>query len=314
MEPQCDRLAPCCYPDYAGQIIQGLQTPRECLRLGGVTVAEDESCGMGACCMGCGRCVENTLEGECTGLGGQFQGEDSFCGGCTGEGACCLPAGGCISPVSILECVNRGGVFYGETWSDEPIMCADVDCPPELTGACCLQDGSCEDALTTTECNDAGGTFMGVGALCEDPQVDCTAPEEDGVCCDLGGRCRDRWSNPGINLTAYCHAIPGATWLPGETDCSLLDPALCWGACCDYYGCTGLQSPTSCGYTSGTFQGVGTSCYDSDTVRNCWGACCHVTGICWTLTHEVCDATYLTTFMGMGTTCGFGGITCPETA
>ena len=169
VEPYCGELARCCYPDETGQIIQVWQTPSECARLGGMI---RESCGIGACCMGCGRCVDNTLEGECDGLGGQFQGDGSSCGGgCEGAGACCLPDGGCDSPVSVVECTNNGGIFHGNKWGDPPVTCDDVDCPqppePPARGACCSSMGLCIADVTLDTCDALNGTFMGEGTVCD---------------------------------------------------------------------------------------------------------------------------------------------------
>jgi hypothetical protein len=123
----------------------------------------------GACCLGAN--CQYLTQGECTDIGGAYQGDGTDCGSteCNlGTGACCLSSGSCAT-VSESQCNNVGGTYQGDN-----VPCDDELCALPPTGACCY--GS---TCTVTEEPDCGGTYMGDETTCDnDP---CTANNFAGI-------------------------------------------------------------------------------------------------------------------------------------
>ena len=162
--------------------------------------------GVGACCYSDGSCDDGVLQGDCTALGGTFQGDGSTCALVTCNAAavpCCFPStGNCLDVLTAADCVNAGGVVSGAPGQ----ACGAIICFPE--GACCLPDGSCADGLSPEDCAALSGAFQGDGTTC----ATSSCPQPIGACCFDTGFC--------VQLTEANCLNAGATWMGFGTDCT----------------------------------------------------------------------------------------------
>jgi hypothetical protein len=137
---------------------------------------------VGSCCTPDGLCVDNALEADCTGIGGEWTfGETCSSVECeppSDDVPCCFAAtGGCLE-LSESNCLAAGGVPGAAGTS-----CLQHSCFPE--GAVCMPNGTCLDGLTPEEAEVIGGTFMGDGTTC----ASITCPEPTAACCFGSGFC-----------------------------------------------------------------------------------------------------------------------------
>ena len=137
---------------------------------------------VGSCCTPDGLCVDNTLEADCVGTGGEWTLEGICssvdCEPPSDDVPCCFAAtGGCLE-LPELDCLSAGGVP-----GPSGVSCLQHSCFPE--GAVCMPNGSCLDGLTPEEAEVIGGTFMGDGTTC----ASITCPEPTAACCFGSGFC-----------------------------------------------------------------------------------------------------------------------------
>ncbi|MCP3903594.1 MAG: hypothetical protein GY715_08150 [Planctomycetes bacterium] len=126
----------------------------------------------GGCCLTGGTC-ELTNPGDCSTMGGTFQGIGTSCSPnpCTPPdptGACCATDGTC-SVATAGDCAGTGGIYQGDDMPCSPNPCT----PPDPTGACCATDGTCSVA-TAGDCATTGGTYQGDDMPCD--AGTCTPP------------------------------------------------------------------------------------------------------------------------------------------
>ncbi len=227
-----------------------------------------------------------------------------------GVGNACTP-GACVQSVgctieTAAECSSLGGSFQGPG----------TDCPtvgePDPMGACCKADGSCE-FLTLADCDEIEGAYQGDNVLCED--ADCPLPT--GACCG-GESCSDV-------TFQECNSLEGSYQGDGTSCDDELDPCFVpVGACCfisninnglatgDVLGleCLELEAFLCVELFNGTFQGVGTTCFDlPDPCAPPPGACCYLNGTCSEEELFNCQKSG-GTFQGFGVLCS--EVSCPQ--
>ena len=155
-------------------------------------------CGLGACCLPQGLCIDMDAT-KCGTGGGTFTPGASCAAGfqCKVKAACCFPSGICKDVIA-EECVAGGGTSVIGATCATPGICV---VPP--AGACCLPDGSCK-ALSHEECQANKGAWSADG--------DCGQKSwcfQLGACCTADGGC--------LELDAPKCIEKGGLWEPGHT-------------------------------------------------------------------------------------------------
>jgi len=278
---------------------------------------DDNNDGVGNACT-LGACVQSvvcTIEtaAECSSLGGSFQGPGTECP-TVGEpdpmGACCKADGSCEF-LTLVDCDEIEGIYQGDN-----VLCEDADCPLPA-GACCLPNGDCVNA-TEMSCTTQDGTYQGDGSNCE--TAEC--PQPTGACCG-GESCSD------VTLEE-CNSLEGSYQGDGTSCDDELDPCFVpVGACCLVTGfnndtianglargdvsgpeCLELEAFICVELFNGTFQGVGTTCFDlPDPCAPPPGACCYSNGTCSEEEVVNCQKSG-GTFQGFGVLCS--EVSCPQ--
>ena len=149
----------------------------------------------GACCYPDGTCTDEPGEGNCTGLGGVWQGHGSDCAttDCPQPGACCLLNGNCVMKLE-GDCLAL--------WQGPGTACDPNPCVP---GACCYPDAPyCEDGILVYGCTAGGGIFAGDDTSC-DPN-DCNA---NGVpdLCDIAAGTSTDYNGNGVPDEVECEGL-----------------------------------------------------------------------------------------------------------
>lgn len=214
-------------------------------------------------------CVDDVLEGYCSGIGTFFplqRCDEIECGG-----GCCQTDGSCTDDARD-QCDGR---FLGAGASCEPNPCY---------GACCDADGACA-ARTEGDCSLRHGEFLGYAQACV-PDL-CV-----GACCNLiTGECRQ--------VVEDLCASDGDVWHGAGTSC---DDVVCGasdGGCCLSTGACEAATAAECVSADGTWLGLDSVCDDS----SCDGACCNlVTGACTDVVGPECSGEALA-WSGLGSTC-----------
>ena len=144
------------------------------------------------------------------------------------------------------------------------------------SGACCLGDGSCE-INSEDACLISGGSYEG-----DDTDCDSTScPQPMGACClESSGNC--------VDSEAEVCAVFGGVWHYGEN----CNDWVCFpeGACCLADGsCLDTQTPESCLFEGGTFQGDGSTCDVVDCPAPTSWCCTNAGSDCFVLEEGDCS-------------------------
>ncbi len=233
----------------------------------------------GACCFFDGTCGDDLTVGECTAMGGTYNGDFSVCSAttCPETGACCLLESGCLQQESAGDCTSIGGVSFqglGTHCQDPPLFPLNP-CNDTVLGACCRYDGTCEDGVEEFDCETSQlgqtpGIWKGEGTSCDVQTCDVL-----GACCEDSMTCSDI-AEDDCNLNFF-------TWSKGQP--CLYDPCgATVGACCVFGECKILNS-FDCLQAGGIFENVGTNSWRacelaSPCTNAMQGACCLPGGEC----------------------------------
>ncbi len=254
----------CCLPD--GTCVEISQFACETIQLGqfqgvGTTCAAD--CPTGACCLPNGTCTE-TNQFACTAtLLGLFEGASTTCVTDCPAGACCLPNGACTETTQFACTTTLLGLFEGASTTC-PAGCP-VFPPPVITQVFLSPDpvDNCPDPIATIVSATAiFGTDFVDGATAK--LVQAGQPDVPGFNVffsdptfmtadfNLGGAATGAWNVVVVNPDSQ-ESNPSPETVT-VTACTL-------GACC-FTGpsCVDGFDEPNCTLSSGTFQGVGTTC------------------------------------------------------
>ena len=239
----------CCFDDGSCTVLE----QGDCSSSGGIYQGDGVTCGQancpqptGACCFDDGSC--SVLEqGDCSSSGGIYQGDGVTCGQANcpqPTGACCFDDGSC-SVLEEAECASSGGIYQGDD-----VTCAQANCP-QPTGACCLQDGSCV-IVEADACAALGGVYQGDDVTCGN--ADCVQPS--GACCFVDGSCAD--------LTAADCDANGGTWQGDFAACASTSCPTLIGACCFPDGSCAEITLDACNANGGIYTADGVTCVQAD--------------------------------------------------
>lgn len=116
--------------------------------------SDPDTCNLGGCCLSNLNCTV-TLEPLCLGMGGDFRGDGTNCGGAAQCGACCEQDGSCnpgptSKGVTAQECNDAmGGFQLGD------VDCPNIDCSMQQQPDCGVGNtGSCFQVNPSLFCND----------------------------------------------------------------------------------------------------------------------------------------------------------------
>ncbi len=276
----------------------------------GTTCAETV-CG-GACCdPDTGACADVMNEGECTGLGGVYQGNGSVCT----AGLCPIPPTGndlCDDAVSL----TAGGASHtadNTAATDDAIAACGTTATPNqgiwyqvvgdgttYTVDTCLA-GTNYDTMVNVWCNDCDDLF------CVGGNDDAVGAPPECALGTLNRKSRFSWcTTPG---QLYTIMVGGFSATFGVSEVRVTTDALTCGspvgcapptgACCtDDAGACTVVSAAMCSGMGGIYRGDGTDCETTE----CVGACCTGGGACAISREATCDDA-LGTYIGDGTDC-----------
>ena len=245
----------------------------------------------GACCFGVDGCTEDTTEGDCADLGGDWLGQGSACAACV-SGACCLPDASCYAATP-ADCSAAGGIYQGDSSLCQDVVCQEAPDNNDCDGAEAIGDGevnvgnatatttgpelvdcangqiyndlyfsytaTCEGTVTFSTCNQATyDTVIALYDACGGTQLAC-GDDADG--------CEGFTSLLEYSMTAGATVIVRVgSWSDGATGEGLMDISCAVpseGACCVGEDCYDLL-PDDCVLFGGVYQGADTSCADTE--------------------------------------------------
>ena len=307
-DPTCNVVA--CKPRGACCIdgVAAKKSAEQCADDGGIyggdgTVAEDVTCGLGACCLPeiePAICEELTTVEACENVtNGSYQSDESSCPTCSNnDSLICRDDGDCsdVCKGTTTACVSQP--ICGKTCSSSGSSCtSDAQCETD-SGVCLLADGTpseipcsvaAQDCVSGLTCqrNDTCEIVPCVPNACSTSHHGCTndgdcAIENEtcdpiacgaescvfGICCRLDGSF-DR------DVTAADCSGSGDLFVAGGGDDACDERR---GACCADAGCVPNKAGADCqALAGGRYVGDGTTCDPQDL---CDAAVCCTDGIC----------------------------------